>query len=70
MLDKINFWSKNGRETKNGRQKKIDASQKMLGNLVVWPANKENLIPRLQQILTFNDFCGQESPDTERTNNR
>jgi len=45
---------------------KIDASQKMLGNLVVWPANKEDLISKLQQILKFKDFCGQESPDTER----
>ena len=35
-------------------------------NLVVWPANKEDLISKLQEILKYNDFCGQESPDTER----
>jgi hypothetical protein len=39
---------------------------KMPGNIILSPANKENLISNLQSILKYPDFCGQESPDTER----
>ena len=38
----------------------------MLGNLVIWSANKNDLILKVQDILKFPDFCGQESPATER----
>jgi len=44
----------------------MNASQKMLGNLVIWHAAKDDLISKLQNILKYPDFCGQESPATER----
>jgi len=35
-------------------------------NLVVWSANRNDLIPKLQCVLKLPDFCSQESPKTER----
>jgi len=33
-------------------------------NFVVWSANKNDLIDKLQCILKFPEFCNQESPGT------
>jgi hypothetical protein len=38
----------------------------MIGNLVVWFANKNDLVSKIQRILQSTYFCGQKSPDTER----
>jgi len=45
---------------------KLEDSKNSLLNLIVWPANKEDLIPKIQKILELHDFCGQKSPDTVR----
>jgi hypothetical protein len=41
-----------------------------LGNLnkkvLVWPANKNDLLNKLQNLLKFPDFCGQEASGTDR----
>ena len=44
----------------------LDDLEKKLHNLTVLFANKEDLIPKILEILENPAFCGQKSPDTKR----